>query len=211
VARRHGRAQGRRQTGEHGKRTDLTIDLKFMWPWRKNKFEEIMRKHIDKDFSVFAAGENAPSKSVINDFEKSIGYSLPNDFKEFSTTKLGGVYIEVKEELWPRPKEFAIGPFWSFLYGLMVYGFGTEIPEMMDIRIQTKQFNEGKNGKYAPFLKIIGNADEYCFDENQLIRRWDHETGEMPVVEKTFTEVLSFEVEELRKRKDRKLAERKTS
>ena len=94
----------------------------------------------------------------------------------------------------------------------MVYGFAKEIPEMMDIRIQTGHFSEIMKGRYVPFLKVIGDADVYCFDEKQSIRRFRrfrHETGEMELVPKTFTEVLDFEVAELRKRKDRKLSETK--
>lgn len=80
---------------------------------------------------------------------------------------------------------------------------------MMDIRIQTGHFSEMMKGRYVPFLKVIGDANVYCFDENQLVQRFQHETGEMEPVPKKFTEVLDFEVAELRKRKDRKLSETK--
>jgi hypothetical protein len=180
-----------------------------MWPWRKDPFEAIIRRHVDDDFQMFAAGKDAPPIALVEAFERRVGFSLPSDFREYSTSKLGGIYLVVKEELWPRPKENQIGPFWTFLYGLMVYGFAKETPEMMDIRIQTGHFSEIMKGRYAPFLKVIGDADVYCFDENQSIRRFRHETGEMELVPKTFTEVLDFEATELRKRKDRKLSETK--
>ena len=79
------------------------------------------------------------------------------------------------------------------------------------MRIQTREFKEATQTVLVPFLKVIGDADVYCFDEIQKIRRWDHETGEAKMIEKTFTEVFTYEVAELRKRKDRKLAERKTA
>ena len=182
-----------------------------MWFRRRNRFDEILREYVDGDFSVFAAGDNAPSDSVVGGFETSLGYGLPQDFREFSTSRLGGVYIAVKAELWPRPKEFSVGPFWSFLYGVMAYGFGAEIPEEMDMRIQTSKFKEATRIALAPFFKVIGDADVYCFDENQKIRRWDHEICQAKMIEKTFTEVFAYEVAELRKRKDRKLGERKTA
>jgi len=57
-------------------------------------------------------------------------------------------------------------------------------------------------------LKIVGNADVFCFDRDGKLRRWDHETGEAAVQERNFTELFAFEVAELRKLKDRKIAER---
>jgi hypothetical protein len=90
----------------------------------------------------------------------------------------------------------------------MVYGFASDIVEGMDMRRKTALFQQATGTRYAPFLEIIGDADVYCFDETQRILRWRHD--ESPeVVGKTFTEVFALELAELRKRKDRKLAEKK--
>lgn len=35
--------------------------------------------------------------------------------------------MEVWEEIWPRAKEYDIGPFWSFCRGIIVYGIADEI------------------------------------------------------------------------------------
>jgi hypothetical protein len=156
---------------------------------------------------VFACGKDAPAESVIQQFEQDIGFQLPQEFRIFSMSPLGGIYIDVKEHIWPRAKEYAVGPFWSFLYGMFVFGFAKDIPDWMDIRIHTRQFREETKTSLVPFLKILGDADIYCFDEHGSVRRWDHETGEAQRVEKSFREVFAHEVEQLRKRKDRKIAE----
>jgi hypothetical protein len=184
-------------------------------------FEAILRKHMDGEFSLFACGaEGAPSEADIAAFETTIGFALPGEFRAFSKSPLGGLYVEVKEEIWPRPKEFDVGPFWSFLYGLFVYGFGREIPEWMDIRRQAEAFRREteawmdlqpeafrRESKQVPFLKIIGDADVYCFGEDGRIARWSHETGEFEAEDRSFSEVLDFELGELKARKERKKVE----
>jgi hypothetical protein len=182
--------------------------LKHMWPFNpKSDYDAILRKHIDGDFSLFACGKDAPSESILRDFEQEIGFSLPDDFRSFSKSPLGGVYIDVKEKIWPRAKQYAVGPFWSFLYGMFVFGFAKDIPDWMDIRVHTRQFRENTQTALVPFLKVLGDADVYCFDEYGAAHRWDHETGDAPLIQKTFPEVFAHEVEELRKRKDRKKTE----
>ncbi len=180
-----------------------------MWPFNsKSDFDAVLRKNLDGDFSVFACGKGAPPESTIRDFEKEIGFSLPDDFREFSKSPLGGVYIEVKEGIWPRPKPYAVGPFWSFLYAMFTFAFGRDIPEWMDIRAQTREFRRDTRTALVPFLKIMGDADVYCFDERGTVRRWDHETGDAPALQMTFSEVFAFEVGELKERKERKKAKK---
>ena len=174
---------------------------------RKSEYEAILDKYIDGDFSLFACGKDAPPESVVRQFEQGIGFRLPQEFRAFSMSPLGGVYIDVKEHVWPRAKEYAVGPFWSFLYGMFVFGFGKDIPDWMDIRAHTPKFRQDTKTTLVPFLKVLGDADIYCFDEHGAVRRWDHETREAAMVPQSFREVFAHEVEQLRKRKDRKKAE----
>ncbi len=167
----------------------------------------MVRSHRDEDLEIYGCGKDAPSKSSIADYEKQIGFALPEDFRDFSCSPVGGVYIAVKEAIWPRPKAYEVAPFWSFLYGFFVYGFGKEIPEWMDIRLATPKFREETKSNYVPCLKILGQADGYCFDESKKLRQWDHETGEMAQIQKSFTEIFTQELIELKVRKERKKAE----
>jgi hypothetical protein len=180
-----------------------------MWWSRKGTdFDAILRKHMDREFSLFACGKDAPSEADIAAFERDIGHALPSDFRDFSKSTLGGLYVEAKEEVWPRAKEFDVGPFWSFLYGLAVYGFAHDIPEWMDMRRQTDEFRRATDSTHVPFLKIMGDADFYCFSSDGGISHWEHETGEFRPVNKGFTELLDFELAELGARKERKKAAR---
>jgi hypothetical protein len=172
--------------------------------------KDALDANLDGDYSVFACGADAPKEEVLRAFETRLGYSLPTDFREFSMSPYGGIYIEVKETIWPKCKPYDVGPFWSFLRGVMTYGFAKDVPDWMDMRKQTDQFQRSSGTKLAPFLKVIGNADVYCFDPSGAVCRWDHETREAVAVGKTFVAVFADELGELRKRKERKRAERKT-
>jgi hypothetical protein len=108
----------------------------------KDKAKETLDRYMDQDFKLFACGKDAPSEAELTTFEKNVGFPLPSDFRAFSMSPSGGVYIEVKEALWPRPKAYDVGPFWSFLYGLHTYGFGKGIPDWMDIRIESERFQK---------------------------------------------------------------------
>lgn len=55
---------------------------------------------------------------------------------------LGGLYMEVREEIWPRAKQYDIGPFWSFCRGIIVYGIANGIPDFLDIREKTKELHD---------------------------------------------------------------------
>jgi len=173
-------------------------------------FAGVLNTHLDWDFMVFPAGNDAPSELVFKEFENQIGFQLPDEFRLFSCSNLGGIYVEVKESVWPRHKEYDVGPYWSFLYGMFVYSLSSASPEWMDLKAKTPWFREHTGTNYVPFLKLIGVADIYCFDELGKVRQWDHETGKSPEVGKSFFEVFSYEVAELKKRKEMKKALRAT-
>jgi hypothetical protein len=182
-----------------------------MWPFNRKQdlIDEALQKHLDKDFLVVAAWNDAPPRKDLEDFEQIIGFRLPEDFRNFSCSKLGGLYVEAKETVWPRPKKYEAGPFWSFLYGFFVYSFSSKAPEWMSIQRQTEQFRSASNTTYVPCLKISMDADIFCLDGQGMLRRWEHETGEAPLQNKTFSQLVVQEIVELRKRKDQKVAESK--
>lgn len=146
----------------------------------------------------------------IKAFEEQVGFALPQDFRNFSCSAVGGVYIAVKEAIWPRPKLLDVAPLWSFLYGFFAYGFGNNMPEWMDIRLATPIFREKTKSKYIPCLKLLGQPDVYCFDESAKLRLWHHKANEMEPVQKSFTEIFTQELIELKARKERKKSETKS-
>jgi hypothetical protein len=52
----------------------------------------------------------------------------------------------------------------------------------------------------------MADPDLYCKDGR--ISQWSHETGEFRAVDKSFAELLDFELAELKTRKERKKAQR---
>lgn len=158
-------------------------------------------------YQVISCMGNEPSEQDIADFEAQYQIRLPADFREFTMSPLGGMYMEVQEELWPRAKLYDCGPYWSFCRGIIVYGIANGIPDFLDIRAKTKELHDDGFTDYIPFLSIIGNGDEiFCFDKTNQIVLLDHSsTSEAEPVEGTFADCLMQQIAELEERKDRKL------
>jgi hypothetical protein len=171
---------------------------------RLDQTKNILDKYLDEDFACFACGDDAPSEPVMVNLAARLGVQFPDEFIQHSTSEWGGIYIEVKEEVWPRPAPYEVGPFWSFLYAIFIYGTSAEIPDWMNLELAADDFRTDTGHQVVPFLKIIGDADVYCFDANGNIVRWDHETDEFEKINKSFFALLDDEVRKLKERKERK-------
>lgn len=168
------------------------------------KVYDYFHNYDKQTYQVVACMGNEPSDQDIKDFEDQYQIRLPADFKEFIMSPLGGLYMEVREEIWPRAKQYDIGPFWSFCRGIIVYGIAKEIPEFLDIRVKTKELHDDGFTDYIPFLSIIGDGDEiFCFNrENQIVLVDTYSTGEATSVEGDFSDCLLRQIEELEERKN---------
>lgn len=156
-------------------------------------------------YQVAACMGNEPSEDDVKRFEESVGVTLPTEFREFMMSPLGGLCMNVREEIWPEAKKYDVGPFWSFCRGIIVYGIAHNIPEFLDIRKKTEELQEMGYEDYIPFLSITGNGDEiFCFDKGGSIVLLDF-LGDVTPVEISFSECLMKEIEELEERKNRKL------
>jgi|GEM_PF-701298 len=171
---------------------------------KKPDYQQLFDKYLDNDFKAYFDPKSSPSRKDFRNFEKKYSIALPRDFKDFSASPFGGAYIEVKETVWPRPKKYEVGPFWSFFYAFYVYSFSKDCPQWLDIDIQAQEFTTKVNSDYIPFLRVVGNADVYCFDKSGRIVQWDHELEEFNYIDKSFNELLESEMVELRKRKEQK-------
>ena len=170
---------------------------------------ELMQKHLDtKSFYMVSAHDSAPSEDALQLAAAEFGCVFPAEFVAHSTNQYGGLYVEVKEEFWPRPKEFDVGPFWSFLYGLFTFNLSEDIPEFMDLAANAREFQSRTGIQAVPCLKIIGDADLYCFDEDGNIAQYNHELNQLESEDRSFFELLDDELGELVQRKDKKLAQR---
>jgi hypothetical protein len=164
------------------------------------------RKWDRQSFEVVACQGNEPTEADVAAFEAVVGFRLPPEFRAFTMSPLGGLYMAVRKELWPRPQAFQVGPAWSFAFGLKVFGIAADIPEWLDIRVQYQEFREEGFPELVPFLQIECDADRYCFDAEGRIIKWDHEQHEVrePLAQ-SFSELLLEEIRELESRRDRKV------
>jgi hypothetical protein len=173
-----------------------------------NNIFAYFRAYDKRSFEVFACQGNEPSEADVAAFETDVGFALPDEFREFTMSPLGGLYMEVREDLWPRPELYHVGPFWSFLYGFKVFGIAERIPEWLDVRVQHAAFVAEGHANLVPFLQLVGDADKYCFDSAGRIVRWSHEEPENLEHEPMkFSELLMREIHELEERKNRKIGE----
>lgn len=171
-----------------------------------NEIYNYFKNYDGRSYRVVAQQGNEPTEADLAAFEARIGFRLPDEFREFAVHPLGGLYMEVKEEIWPRPQKFQVGPFWSFLYGFMVYSLSSAAPGWMQMAKAWKRLSENGYPRLVPFLKIMSNADPYCFTPDKRIVIWGHDAPDEPeLVSKSFSEVVMHEIQTLEDRKARKL------
>jgi hypothetical protein len=171
-----------------------------------NEIYDYIKNFDGNSYCVVAQQGNEPTESDLAAFESRIGFRLPDEFREFAVHPLGGLYMEVKEEIWPRPQKLQVGPFWSFLYGFTVYSLSSEAPEWMQMSKAWERLSHDGYPRLVPFLKIMCNADPYCFTADQRIVIWQHETpDELEPISDTFSEIVMREIRSLEDRKARKL------
>ena len=169
------------------------------------RYFETYRKD-SSDFEVYSAKGCEPSEADIQRFEEQIGFRLPEEFREFSKSYLGGIYMAAKAAIWPRPKAGDVGPFWSFLYGLIVFGFAEEAPNEIRIQHQIEEFTSNFGTRsLVPFMRQIGNADCFCFDKTGQVFDFSHEDPDNPRLQETsFSDLLMQEIRALEERTHRK-------
>lgn len=170
----------------------------------KDKTKELLDSIWCDDYYIVAARESAPTEAELKKFSKEHGVKFPKEYLAHSSNYFGGLYLEVKEDVWPRAKIWDVGPFWTFLYGLTTFAFSEEAPEWMNIEIAASKFKEmGHN--VIPVLKVMGDADVYCLNESGQIVRWSHEENIFEPYEGNFFDLLSYELQELENRRKKKI------
>ncbi len=161
---------------------------------------------LDSDFKLWCASDDAPSADDVMAVEKRLGCSLPEQYKKF-LGRYGGVMVEVLERTWPRPKECAVGPFWTFQYAYLVFGIGKDIPEWLDIEAVTKELHRDfpESEPLIPFFRQISTTKFYlCFDEQGRICDWScEEPGQRRLLEENFDEVILRETKALAENKEK--------
>ena len=79
------------------------------------KVYDYFHNYDRQTYQVVACMGNEPSEEDIKKFENQYQVNLPADFREFTMSSLGGLYMEVREEIWPQAKPYEIGPLWEMV------------------------------------------------------------------------------------------------
>jgi len=151
-------------------------------------------------FEYWCAQDEPPTVSKVEEFFDGIEFSVPQEFSDFTTSRLSGLHFVVREEVWPRKKG---GAHWWFLYGISVFGLGPELPEWLDLTAEYEKFRTQGLPDLLPFMRVVSDADPYCFTRDGRIVRWYHETNETKSIELSFSDCLLQELHALEQRKDR--------
>ncbi len=169
-----------------------------------DRTEDILNFHLDGDFRVFPMAEDGCRKIAMEEIGQQFGVKFPKEYLAHVCGKFPGIYVEAKEEVWPRPQPYDVGPFWSFLYGIHTYTASDLSEEWMRLDAVGKQFQESTGKIALPILQVLGDADVYCTDQEGRLVRYLHEENRLEVVDRNFWEIFETEIQELVERKNKK-------
>jgi len=171
----------------------------------EDRTEEILASYFDGDFMVFPLAETAVTQVQFQALEQRFGVKYPPEFVAHVLGRFPGIWVEVKEHLWPRPKPMDVGPFWSFLYAFHTFTSAPESQPWMTLEEAAAKFAQRQLAQpVAPLLRVVGDADVYCTTADGSIVQYRHETDELDPFEGDFWQLLEQEMRQLHDRKERK-------
>jgi hypothetical protein len=171
-----------------------------------DRTSEILGRHLDGDFVVYPMAEEPCTLDDLEKVAQLLSVEFPAEFAAHVCGRFPGIYVEVKEAVWPRAKAYDVGPFWSFLYGLHTYTPCATSADWMRLDHAAMKLREATGGFYVPILTIIGDADVYAIDADGAIVRYNHELNELSPIDGGFWTVFEDEISRLKKRKVRKIS-----
>jgi hypothetical protein len=136
--------------------------------------EEKLAALPDDTFRVFTASKEPTTETELAALDVETGIPLPRALHAL-LLRYGALAIEVKEEVWPRPKEFHVGPAWQFQYGVRVFGAGKGLPQ--ELRITSSITAETKQAAVVPYFKRIGAPWLGVFTK-KVVGTWAHDAFE---------------------------------
>lgn len=115
--------------------------------------EKKLRDLPDDTFQVFTASRTPPTEDEIDAIATKTGIAVPKALRAF-LLRYGVLVVEVKADVWPRPKEFDVGPAWQFQYGVRVLGAGKKVPK--ELRIESAITAATTKAGVVPYFRRIG-------------------------------------------------------
>lgn len=170
-----------------------------------DRTESILEKYLDGDFRVFPMSDAPCVEEDLREVSRRVGVHFPSDYQSHVLGRFPGIYIEVKEDVWPRPRAFEVGPFWSFLYAVHTFTPNQGAPDWMRLDRAAEVFQADTGLIAAPVLKIVGDPSVFCVDLSGGLCRFDVDTGTLRALDTTFWQLFEDEVREIKGRKDKKL------
>jgi hypothetical protein len=107
----------------------------------------------DDAFRVFTSSKNPPTETELADLEQKLGKKLPNGLREV-LLRYGVLVVEVIDEVWPRMKEFDVGPAWRFQYAVRVLGAGPAVPP--PLRLEDAMTKALADADAVPYFQRVG-------------------------------------------------------
>lgn len=166
--------------------------------------EQYVRTYDRAIYRLMASGRAAPTEERLAAFESSIDFVFPDEFRRFTLSPMGGLYLEVYEELWARPTAYEGDEDWRSLYSLQCFGIAAGVPEWLDLREELNALPP-EESDLVPFFARGIEPVRYCFDMDHQIVRWSPKDGSRVVSKFGFFEFLLSEIEALEERRQRLL------
>jgi hypothetical protein len=171
------------------------------------EFDAFLSNTLDNDCRLLCSMHDPPTPGEVQAIVAAVDMPLPEEYLAFQR-HFGAAYVEVKEDIWPRPRPYAVGPYWSFLYACIVFGIGPEVPELLDIRVAAETvrniFGPSLPFPLTPLFRWMGSADYTCCDSQGRLFQLSHEAPESPEpLSGSFFDFLGASLQTLVKNKTR--------
>jgi len=173
---------------------------------RPDRTEEILASHMDSDCIVYPMAERRASAAEVVSIGERLGVRFPAEYVDHLSGRFAGTYVEVKEEVWPRPRPLEVGPFWTFLYAVHSYTPVAESHDWMRLDLVGERFQAHTGLVAAPVLRVEGDPNVYCADDRGALWHYDHELNTLTPEEVDFWALYEREIAGLLARKRDRLA-----
>lgn len=157
------------------------------------EFDAKLSEVLDADCRLLSAQSSPPSSTEVGQLSAELGVPLPDDFLAFQA-KYGATYLEIVEDVWPRPRHYQAGPYYTFLYACVVFGIGREVPDWLDIRHAAAEFRDSLgrdlDQRFVPVFRWVGSADRVCVDDRGQLFEVSHDLAHPKRIEATFLDYV---------------------
>lgn len=173
----------------------------------KERILEILEPIDSALFQAIRA--QAASDSDIAAVEASTGIQLPDYIRGFvnSEGNCNGLATFAREEVWPAPKEFEIGPAWTFYRGVTLLGVPvSDLPDWASIPCAYEQLVDFGVSDILPLIKVWGDGGRLwgVNASGSTVLVLD---GEVTVLDVAISDVYAEQITELAQRQ-KNMAER---